>query len=181
MARRSAASASALPTTSRLGFLKEDIASFNSASTWTFLLDLKSWRLEILLLRDNGPLFLFIRSGSAFSADLTSAGSLASRLIPGKEVDVAERIRAIILPGPLETLRRDCCSVESARCNVLGGWPDAERLATEPGLGERLLEERRRALGLDGFTITGPPNLRLIESHSSGSLCEKLVKLVSLR
>ena len=33
VARRSAASASALPTTSRFGFLREEMASFNCAST----------------------------------------------------------------------------------------------------------------------------------------------------
>lgn len=83
---------------------------------------------------------------------------------------VADRISAIILLGPLETLRRDCCSVESALCNVLVGCPDTERFATVPSFGDRLLDDRRKALGLEGFMMTGPPNLRLIESQSSGSL-----------
>lgn len=52
-------------------------------------------------------------------------------------------------------------------------------MATAPGLGERLLDGRFRTFGLVGFTMTGPPNLRLIESHSSGSLWEKLPKIVS--
>lgn len=146
------------------------MASLNSASTCAFLLNLTSCKLDTLLLRDKGPLFLLVKSGSQPSTDLAKAGSLASRLIPGKEVVVADRIRAIMLLGPLEILRRDCCSVESALCNVLVGCPDTERFATAPGFGDCLLDGRLEVLGLEGFTMTGPPNLRLIESQSSGSL-----------
>lgn len=68
----------------------------------------------MLLLREREPLRLFNKLDSPLIIARNAAGSLASRLTAGREVEVAERIRAIILLGPLDTLRL-CWSVDNAR------------------------------------------------------------------
>ena len=86
----------------------------------------------MLLLRERDPLRLFNKLDSPITIALKAAGSLASRLTAGRDVEVAERMRAIILLGPLETLRR-CCSVDSARWSVLGVLLMPTRLVDSPG------------------------------------------------
>lgn len=49
------------------------------------------------------------------------------------------------------------------------------RLVASPGFWSLLLETRRRVLDLEIGAMTGPPSLRLIESHISGNLAEKLL------
>lgn len=140
-----------------------------------FLFALVSCRLFVLLLLDRELLLLLAKSGSPFKATLGTAGSLFSLFIPGTDVVFAQRISAIILLGPLETLRLDCCSVDNARCRVLG-LPGVGRLVTAPGFCSCLLDDLLEFLDMEGLIMTGPPSFRLMESQSSGSRCEKLVK-----
>lgn len=128
----------------------------------------------MLLLRGSeGCLDLPIRE-SPLGRSFKDKGSLPSRFIPDTDVDVADLNSAIVLLGPLETLRRCSCSVDRARCSVLLELSGAGRFVAAPGFCSFLLEDRFRALDLTGDTITGPPSLRLIASHRSGNRAEKL-------
>lgn len=49
------------------------------------------------------------------------------------------------------------------------------RLVASPGFWSLLLETRRWVLDLELGAMTGPPSLRLIKSHISGNLAEKLL------
>lgn len=94
--------------------------------------------------------------------------------MPATDVELADRMRAIMLLGPLDTLRRFDISVDSARCNVRGTLGGAGRFAAAPGFWSFLLGGPLTAFELGGDRMTGPPNLRLTESHSSGKRAEKL-------
>lgn len=57
------------------------------------------------------------------------------------------------------------------------GFMGVGRFVAAPGFCSRLLGTRFRPRDLDEGAITGPPSLRLIESHTSGSRAEKLVAM----
>lgn len=122
---RSAASVIALLTTSRLGFLILEIASFNSASSLAFLPALSSFRSAVLVLRDSED-----RDDGRWLISLRSV-SLFSRLMLGNLVEV--RIISAMALGARDILRRFCCSKESARSNVLGSCFGAARFVAAPG------------------------------------------------
>lgn len=82
------------------------MASFSCASTRAFFFAFVSSKLAELLLLMRELRLAFEGSGSPLGIDRRAAGSLPSLLRPGTAVDVADRIRAIMLLGPLETLRR---------------------------------------------------------------------------
>lgn len=170
----------ALLTTSRFGFRRAEIASFNSASTSAFLFALASSKLVMLELRESDGCFGRGRLASPLGSAFNETGSLPSRFTPENEVEVADLISAMALLGPLETLLRCCWSVDSARCKVLLGFRGAGRWAAAPGFCSRLLAERLDDFDFGGDTMTGPPSLRLIESHSSGKRAEKLFHVSSV-
>lgn len=165
VARCSAASAIAWPTTSLFGFRKAEMASLSWASTNAFLLALLSAAVFTLLLLER-DVRLRDASESSLFVFLMPAGSLPSRLMLGTEADVADRINAIMLLGPRDTLRRCNWSVDSALCKVRCGFIVDGRLAAAPGFCSFLLEERFCDLEFAVETMTGPPSFRLIESHN---------------
>lgn len=108
-ARRSSASAMALPTHSRLGFLRAEIASFSSASTFAFFATLGSCRSAMLLLLTSEFLRDKLESLSSLLALNFDSNdeSLSSLLIPdGTAIEAAGRMRAKALLGPRDMLRR---------------------------------------------------------------------------
>ena len=104
---------------------------------------------------------------------MTDGPSLSSRLIVTAVV-VADRMRAMTLPGPRDTLRLECCSLDRARWR-LRGFLDLEgltvRLVAAPG-------RSNLAAGLLGFFFsaiwTGPPSFLLTDFEIVGSRDEKL-------
>lgn len=145
------------------------IASFNSASTSAFFCALTSSRAVRLLLLESKPIL---------STDDFRSRSLVSRLKPGMLADVADLKSAIALLGPLDTLRRDCSLNNAFSMFFVAGLEG--RFAAAPGLVSDLLvdtEDEGFALGWGGAIITGPPSLRLIESHISGSRAAKLANI----
>jgi hypothetical protein len=170
--RCSAASAIAWPTTSLFGFRKAVMASLSWASTKAFLLALLSAAKFTLLLLER-EVRLRDASESSLLVFLMPAGSLPSRLMLGTEADVADRINAIMLLGPRDTLRRCNWSVDRALCKVRCGFIVDGRLVAVPGFCSFLLDERFCDLEFDEM-ITGPPSFRLIASHSCGMRAEKL-------
>lgn len=158
----------------------------------SFLLALASSKLLKLLLLAKMPMPLGGggKASEALSPRLGSDDSRASRFIPWtlpkEAVAVAERINAIAVGGPRDTLRRACSSLERARSKVrldLAGFACTGRFVAVPGLDARLTGFGVRAnFDTSPETIFGPPNLRLIDLQVSGSRAEKLgcVLLVSL-
>lgn len=89
---------------------------------------------------------------------------------------VADLIKDIFRFGPCDMLRLSRSSLKT-RCNDLASrGAGTGRLVAAPG---RLWEELKglEALSLLSDAATGPPSLRLMAAHRSGSLAEKLVKL----
>ena len=165
------------PTTSLFGRRRELIASFSSALTIASFLAFSS---PFLFLAGPDP---EIEPTDAFSAVasrvaplgilLSDSGSLPSLLSIGVVVDLSNAIMPL---GPRDMLRR-CFSVSRDRTvssvftDLIGGG----RLA-EPGLG-LVFSADSSFFDLtlaEGGAMTGPPSFRLIESHCSGNLAEKL-------
>lgn len=159
-----------LPTTSRLGFLKAEIALLSSASIMAFLFVLESCGIVVPKLRESACGF-WGRLGSPPGSPLDETGSLPSRMTLETEVEVADRKSAIALLGPLETLL-DCCSVDSARCSVFRAFANAGRLAAAPGFCSLLPDGRWDDFAFRGDSMTGPPSLRLMELQSFGRRAE---------
>jgi hypothetical protein len=100
--------------------------------------------------------------------------SLASRFKPGITVWLADRNRAMVAAGPRETLRL-LRSTERARSRVLSlsRFKAVGRFIGAPGFG-LTAEVGFAAFALGGDWETGPPSLRLRESHGPGRRAEKL-------
>lgn len=111
-----------------------------------------------------------------------AAWSLVSRFTPGIVAEVADRINAMVLLGPRETLRRDC-SLNRALSIVFEAVDGSlGLLAAAPGFGFAS-DKRAGCLGVFGFSdglMTGPPSLRLMESQSSGKRVAKLCMQLGL-
>lgn len=151
------------------------MASLSSASRFAFFLAFTSSVPLWLMLREN------MLTGLSFSEPVSTLGifpnindSLVSRFSPGITVVLADRMSAMAAAGPRETLRL-LRSTESARSRVLSLslFGTAARFKGAPGFG------LAAAKGFVGFSLggdcaTGPPSLRLRESHGPGSRAEKL-------
>lgn len=177
--RVSAASTMSLTARVRFGFLSAEMASWSSASICAFFCALISAPLK-LTLREK---ILVGRSlnepASALGIRPIKVDSLASRFRPGITVWLADRKRAIVAAGPRETLRR-LRSTERARSRVLclSRFAAAGRFIGAPGF-DNDAEVSLVAFSFGGDCATGPPSLRLRESHGPGSRAEKLLRWVS--
>ena len=167
------------PTASLFGRRRELIASFSSALTIASFLAFSS---PFLFLAgpspETEPADVFSAAASRVAPlgiFLSDSGSLASLFNIGVVVDLSNAIMPL---GPRDMLRR--CFSDSRDSTVSSVFTDltgAGRLA-EPGLG--------LVFGADsgffdltlagGGAMTGPPSFRLIVSHCSGNLAEKLEK-----
>lgn len=102
--------------------------------------------------------------------------SLSSLLSDGI---VADLIKEIFLLGPCDMLRLSLSSLKT-RCNDRPSrGTGIGRLVAAPG--RAALPEKLEGLGSLGLLFeagTGPPSLRLIAAHRSGSRAEKLLKVL---
>lgn len=102
--------------------------------------------------------------------------SLGSRFKPGTIGIVADLMREIALFGPRDMLRRCSRSSVKTRLKLLRSFTaGTARLVAAPGresAPEKL--EDFASFGFGGDTTTGPPNLRFMAAHLSGSRDEKL-------
>lgn len=120
--------------------------------------------------------FSFVSVVSPLGMLVIDNGSLASLFNIEVEVDLSNAIMPL---GPRDMLRR-CFSVSFERTlsRVLTDLIGTVRFVEEPGLGLGFPAASgffNLALA-DGDAMVGPPSLRFIESHCSGSLAEKLQK-----
>ena len=100
--------------------------------------------------------------------------SLASLFNPGTTGAVADLIKEMDLPGPLETLRRSRSSVKT-RCKLRRCFASTGRFVAAPGRDSKFdMLAAVWSFGLEGEATTGPPSLRLIVAHRSGSRAAKL-------
>lgn len=180
IARLSSASAIALPTTSLLGRLRAEMASCNSVLSKASFFAFSSSGLRLTVAASDGRDTLSLDvAESALGMLIIDNGSLVSRFNMGVEADL---INAITPLGPRDILRRfRSVSLERTLSSVLDGL-DAGRLVTEPGFDFDFVVVTGFSgffiLGFCGGIITGPPSWRLIESHFSGNLAEKLCKML---
>ena len=107
-----------------------------------------------------------------------SLGSLASRFNPGTTVLLAERIKAMAVAGPWDTLRRLRSTDRARSKRRLLSRLEAEdtRLTGAPGLALVMPVgfAAAEALGLGGDCAMGPPSLRFRASQGLGRRAEKL-------